>query len=255
MTAYGNSYARIYDGICGRAPHERPWHFRWLPVFGLYKALKETLPLLEGRVLDVGCGSKPYGPWMKSAAQHVGLDVFPGPTVDVVIQPEETWPIAAGSFDGVLCTQVLEHVADLPQVLGEISRVIKPGGRLVVTVPFAYNEHRAPHDHRRLSIHGLRWLFEKEYEIEILRPIGGIGSTMGTFFLNWIDLSLSRRRWTRVLKAVLLPLWILISTLVNTFSWLIDKLDRTGAFYNNTILVATKRGGPTKAGAVSEDRA
>src|SRR5207237_10531335 len=132
---------------------------------------------VTGRMLDVGCGDKPYAQWLTSAAEHVGLDVYPGSQVDVVVQPGETWPFPDESFDALLCTQVLEHVADLGHVVGEIHRVLRAGALLIVSAPFAYNEQGAPADYRRFSAHGLRSLFEDDYETVALSRRGGHART------------------------------------------------------------------------------
>ncbi len=53
-------------------------------------------------------------------------------------------PYEDNVFDGVLCTQVLEHVVDIDLLLAECNRVIRLGGSLVVSVPFLYSEHEQP---------------------------------------------------------------------------------------------------------------
>ena len=236
---YGRLYDRVFVWLCGRAP-VYPWHFQWLALAPLHQDLKSILPGITGRVLDVGCGDKPYGQWLTSAAEHVGLDVYSGPKVDVVVQPGQPWPLASESFDALLCTQVLEHVAELGHVVGEIHRVLKTGALLIVSVPFAYNEHGAPADYRRFSAHGVRLLFEGDYEIIALRRQGGIASTSIVLALNWWDATMDLSRFTRLLKALTLPLWILISGVMNAVGFVLDRLDRTDAFYGNVLLVARK---------------
>src|SRR4051812_26929152 len=60
--------------------------------------------------------------------------------------PQARWPLPDSSFDVLLCTQVLEHVSDLEHVFSEMVRVSRPGGRLIVSVPFYFNEHDPPLD-------------------------------------------------------------------------------------------------------------
>ncbi len=241
MSRLSDFYTRAYSLFCGRHPHLRPWHFQWLTVKDLYADLRRVLPQLSGRVLDVGCGDKPYEDWLNLALRYFGIDVSPGPRVDAVIEPGKPWPAEDASFDAVLCTQVLEHVPDLEEVLAEIDRVLKAGGQLLVTVPFAYPEHGAPQDFRRFSIHGVRQLFAERYEITELKPQGGIGSTMGTLWLNWAEAEMNRCKPTRLLKGALLPVWVVFSGLVNAVGWLLDKADTTRAFYGNVLLRAKKR--------------
>lgn len=240
MNWLGKSYHKVYDLVCGQHPNIRPWHFQWLATRDLYSDLRHILPRLSGRVLDVGCGDKPYKSWFRSAEDYVGIDIYAGRKVDIVIHPGEHWPLEDRTFDVVLCTQVLEHTENLEYVLEEIDRVLKPGGRLIVTVPFIYNEHGAPNDYRRLSYYGAKQLFVDRYEIIEARKHGAIGSTLGTLCLNWFDMVMSQYGPLRFLKGLLLPIWIPFCGIVNMLCWLLDKIDGTAAFYNNVCLVWEK---------------
>lgn len=244
MKSLGDLYLKSYELICGRPPHLRLWHFQWLATKDLYADLRAILPDLEGRILDVGCGDKPYEGWLNlKKAECVGLDTYAGPGIDLVIRPSEAWPLPASSFDVIVCTQVLEHVADLNEMLKEMARALKRGGLLLVTVPFIYNLHTqgAIKDYRRFSHYGVNSLFAGDFEIVEIKLEGGIGSTLGTLLLNWIDMNLSYSATARILKGLLLPLWILLCAAINVSGWLLDKLDRTQAFYSNVLLVAKKR--------------
>jgi SAM-dependent methyltransferase len=247
MSRANDIYLKIYYFICGKHPNIRPWHAQWLAVKDLYKDLKRILPSLKGNVLDVGCGSKPYKMWMKQSNSYVGLDNFPGPDVDIVVKEEEPWPIADACFDTVLCTQVLEHVSDLRRILDEIHRILKPGGNLVITVPFIYNVHVVDNasgqssDYRRFTMYEIRNLFSDRYDIVELKSQGGIGSTLGILVLNWIEISSSSYKLTSFLKAIFFPFWLLFSMLMNIGGTMLDKIDKTGAFYNNVLLVAVRK--------------
>ena len=236
-------YHRIYDGICGTHPRFRVWHPQWLAVKDLYVDLKRVLPELRGRVLDVGCGDKPYAAWLNpKLIQHVGLDVFAGPNTDLVVRRGERWPIDSGFAAAVLCTQTLEHVADIEGFLSEIERVLAPAGSLIVSAPFIYNFHTQTggSDYRRFSVEGMKLLFAN-YKIIEVKTQGGIGSTVGLLLLNWIDMSLNRYPTTRVIKGLLLPAMIFLFVGVNLSGWLLDRLDKTQSFYTNVMLVAQKQ--------------
>ena len=120
--------------------------------------------------------------------------------------------------------------------LGEIRRVLKPGGTAILSFPFLYNAHGEPDDYRRFTTQEARRLFA-DFEIVRLEKHGGIGSTLGILTLNWIDLTMSSHFLLRLIKGALLPVWLLASLLVNLGAFAIDRLDRTGAFYNNVMLV------------------
>jgi len=145
----------------------------WLGLFtnpfffarrGLLRELGPLLAELTGEVLDVGCGRKPYRAHVP-AARYVGLDIDTPVTRGLgladLFYEGRNFPVADASFDGVLCSQVLEHVFEPEVFLAEIHRVLRPGGRLVLAVPFAWDEHEQPQDFARYSSFGLRALLER----------------------------------------------------------------------------------------------
>ncbi len=234
-------FHRCYVRYAGRHPRLRPWHHQWLAGTPLYAVLRPLLRTLRGDVLDVGCGCKPYRDWVPDARRYVGIDVVDGPAVDALVVPGERWPVGDAEFDAVLCTQVLEHVADLHHTVDELVRVIRPGGEAVITVPFMFGEHNAPEDYRRLSRHGLRRLLE-DHGLEILRmtPHGAIGSSLGAIGLGWTFDALPRSRRGMLATAPLLPLWSLLCLAVNLAGAALDRLDRTGMYYGNLLVHARR---------------
>ena len=130
---------------------------------GLNKAMTEFAPLLLGRLLDVGCGSKPYEK-LFNVEVYVGLDIDSEGARERGIADHfyggRSFPFADNLFDSVLCSQVLEHVFNPGEFLQEINRVLKPNGRLLLTVPFVWDEHEQPYDYARYSSFGLRSLLE-----------------------------------------------------------------------------------------------
>jgi len=109
------------------------------------------------RVLDVGCGDKPYLPFFSDAYEYVGVDPA-NAHADVRAHAEEL-PFEDGSFDLVLCVQVLEHVDDPARVVGELHRVVRPGGRVLASTHGTYVYHPDPGDHWRWTHTGLERLF------------------------------------------------------------------------------------------------
>jgi SAM-dependent methyltransferase len=238
-TRLGSLYRDLYDVLCGTHPKRWPWHSKWLSTGPLYRSLRSILPTLGGAVLDAGCGEKPYRPWFGDVTKYIGLDVAPGESVDVVVPPGAPWPLPDGHFDAVLCTQALMYVPDLNLMCAEIERVLKPGGTAVVSFAFMFQEHSPPFDLRRISAFGAGRLFPGLETLRVER-LGGVGSTLGIFILNWIDMSLNRTYLGKAALALLLPVWIVFSLLVNIAGRLLDLVDRTGAFYANVLVVARK---------------
>lgn len=131
---------------------------------GLADAIRLEAPRLHGRLLDVGCGSKPYASDFQ-VAEYVGLDIDTPRTRSLGTADSYYdgghFPFDSASFDSVLCNQVLEHVFNPDEFLEEIRRVLKPGGLLLMTIPFVWDEHEQPYDYARYSTFGLKALLEK----------------------------------------------------------------------------------------------
>jgi len=131
---------------------------------GLYYAIAGMAPRMCGRVLDVGCGQKPYQ-WLFAITEYIGLEMD---TPDNRARKQadyfydgKSFPFPDQRFDGIICNQVLEHVFTPDLFLAEIHRVLKPDGKLLLSVPFVWDEHEQPWDYARYSSFGLKSLLEK----------------------------------------------------------------------------------------------
>jgi SAM-dependent methyltransferase len=126
--------------------------------------MTELAPRLSGKMLDVGCGSKPYQSLFAVDA-YIGLDIDNEVTrnngkADQLYDGGK-FPFEDAEFNSILCNQVLEHVFNPDEFLGEINRALKSGGKLLLTVPFVWDEHEQPYDYARYSSFGLKALLEK----------------------------------------------------------------------------------------------
>lgn len=241
----GQAYKKIYASLCGGGLILRPWHFQWLSRYWLNRSLCKMLPVIGQteavKILDVGCGDKPYRSWFgPNVTQYIGIDIFQGKVVDVVVSETMCFPFQDQSFDVVFSTQSIEHMKQPDLTLKEMDRVLKMGGKLILSMPFLYNEHGSPHDFRRLTRFGAVQLYPN-YIVSFLEEQGGIGSTLVILALNWIEDTLNLHRATRLIKAIMLPLWIALSFILNIFGLLLDKLDRTKKFYSNVLLIFEKK--------------
>lgn len=241
MSKLGDIYTAVYGSICGSPPCPRPWHFQWLSTVDLHRDLRELGTALHGDLLDLGCGTKPYASWFNKVRSHIGADVMETAQADVVITVGERLPFPDGSFDSVLCTQVLEHVSDTHDIAEEIARVLRPGGCLLLSVPFLYHLHGAPHDYQRLTEYGLQKLLERNFTIRELRRQGRIGSTLAVMLLGWIEAATNRTFSLRLAKGFLIPLWVALCAVTNLLGRVLDMLDGTQGFYHNMLAVALKK--------------
>src|SRR5262249_49637049 len=129
-----------------------------------------------GRILDVGCGPKPYYPFFAEAAsEYVGGDIVENPAADL-LGSIEALPVDDGGFDLVLCTQVLEHCVDPAQGVRELRRVTVPGGRVLASTHGVQVYHPSPNDLWRWTHEGLRRLFVENGEWESVSVSAAVGT-------------------------------------------------------------------------------
>lgn len=132
---------------------------------GLLFHIRAQAPLLRGRLLDVGCGTRPYEKLFTGVTEYVGLEV--DDEMSRATQKADQYydgksiPYADASFTSIFSSQVLEHVFNPEAFLQELHRVLEPGGKLLLTVPFVWDEHEQPRDFGRYTSFGLRALFER----------------------------------------------------------------------------------------------
>jgi SAM-dependent methyltransferase len=107
-------------------------------------------------VLDYGCAEVPYRGFFSPEADFVAADLPGNPHASLELNPDTTVPAADESFDAVLSTQVLEHVEDPALYLSECFRVLRPGGRMLLSTHGIFVYHPDPDDYWRWTPAGLR---------------------------------------------------------------------------------------------------
>jgi SAM-dependent methyltransferase len=182
----------------------------------LYKHIRTFAPTLKGKLLDFGCGRKPYEN-LFTVNEYIGVDMektghdHTNSKVDVFYDGKRL-PFDNNSFDALFCSEVIEHIFNPDEILPELNRVMKPGARALITVPFCWNEHEVPYDYARytsfgithlLNKHGFRVLELKKsgnfvrvifqlwalYFFEKLKRFGRVGYAFSLFFIVPINLA------------------------------------------------------------------
>jgi SAM-dependent methyltransferase len=131
---------------------------------GLIRAFRQLAPELRGRLMDFGCGLKPYRS-LFTVDEYIGVeyhgtgDTYDNSSADVFYDGHAL-PFSDGSFDAIFSGEVFEHVFNLPEILPELSRVLKPGGRILVSCPFSFGEHEVPADFARYTSFAMRHMLE-----------------------------------------------------------------------------------------------
>ncbi|MGE5620950.1 MAG: class I SAM-dependent methyltransferase [archaeon] len=133
---------------------------------GLFNGIKSNTIYLKGKLLDFGCGNKPYKS-LFNVKEYIGLDIeesghaHHNENIDVYYDGN-TIPFDDCTFDSIFSSEVFEHVFNLEQILRELYRVLKPGGHILVTLPFVWEEHEIPFDFARYTSFGIKNLMEKQ---------------------------------------------------------------------------------------------
>jgi SAM-dependent methyltransferase len=150
-----------------------------------------------GKLGDLGCGNVPFYEAYKDLVKEVVCIDWPNTShsqsfLDHACDLNEALPLPDASFDTLILSDVLEHIAE-PQLLWfEMARILKPSGKLILNMPFYYRIHEAPHDYYRYTEFALRRFAEKTaLNVLVLVPTGGALEIMTDFLAkNFIRLPL-----------------------------------------------------------------
>ena len=161
-----------------RRASPRVWQPDWLVLREMARVLKAVLadpqlPLAGARVLDFGCGTRPYEPWFIAAGAHYrGADI--DAAHEVRVADDGRLGCADGEYDLVASFQVLEHVWDLGTYLGEARRALRPDGWLLLSTHGNWLYHPHPTDYRRWTAEGLQREVESHgFRLVRMEPVVG----------------------------------------------------------------------------------
>jgi SAM-dependent methyltransferase len=211
----------------------------------LLKTISALAPMLKGRMMDFGCGSKPYKS-LFTVDEYVGVD-FENPghphlneQIDVFYDGKKI-PFADGHFDAVFSSEVFEHIFNLEEILAEINRVMKPGGQLLITCPFSICEHEVPNDFARYSSYSIKYLLEKQgFEVVRQFKTGNSIETIGQLRIMYIHQHITP--YVRKIPVLRSIFRLLVYTCINIGAIIGGKVLPAGMdLYLNNVVLCRKR--------------
>lgn len=227
----------------------RWYHIFTQPFFFIRKGIEKTIKILSpqctGKILDFGCGSKPYAQYFKHASAYIGLDIknpahpHLNEQIDVFYDGKKI-PFADNEFDSVFSSEVFEHIFNIDEVLPEIHRVLKPGGKLLFTCPFAWPEHEVPYDFGRYSSFGIKHIIEKAgFKIIEQHKAGHFFEVLMQYLIFYVFCFIPKKpAFVYYLLHQLFILPLMLITIV--ISFILPKIMKRKDLYFNNILLAEK---------------
>lgn len=133
----------------------------FLSRYYLYKKIKILSKHISGVVLDLGCGEKPYQN-LFSSEKYIGLEINGANVnredINLYYYDGKKIPFEDNTFDSVVSFETFEHIFDLENTILEIKRVLKDKGKLLISIPFGWNEHMQPQDFARYTSFAIEYL-------------------------------------------------------------------------------------------------
>jgi SAM-dependent methyltransferase len=226
----------FYPGISGKL---------YLIRRGLYHGIALHAGMLTGRMMDFGCGQKPYRRLFSNVTEYVGVD-FEGEghshhdeQIDVFYDGK-TIPFPDNNFDSVLSTEVFEHIFNLEEVLKEIHRVMRPGAKLLFTCPFVWGLHEVPVDFARYTPYAIRHLLERNgFKVLSVEKTGNALEAINQLRIlegptRLLNNKITRKLGIGQLFDSLYTIWVNASTYLKSKSGLFQK--NTALYMNNVVL-------------------
>jgi SAM-dependent methyltransferase len=220
--------------------HPNKQQHNWLAYKLIERFLLDHIPMYKGDLYDLGCGEAPFrGFFLKHVPKYVGVDwaaSYHDTNADIIADLNEPLPIESDVADTVVSISVLEHLREPQNMISEAFRILRPGGCLVLQVPWQWWVHEAPYDYFRYTPYGLKYICAKAGFVDIrVEPVGGFFSMFilkFNYFSSRFVMGPRPFRWA--IKALLIPMWY-------AGQWaapILDKLDRNwqleAAGYNVT---------------------
>jgi ubiquinone/menaquinone biosynthesis C-methylase UbiE len=190
-----------------------------LQILTIYRHVMKTVPQFKGNVLDVGCGQSPYKFLLDpSQTTYFGIDIVDANKFDYAnseITPfnGQDIPFEDSKFEGLICTEVLEHVFTFQKLIDEMFRVMKKGGIGIITIPWSARYHYIPYDFFRYTPSSLKAMFGQFSEATIINRGTEIANIVNKVIVLWFRNLIPSKSW----KLLFVPLWFGLLPLLGIF--------------------------------------
>jgi len=203
---------------------------------------------IQRKILDFGCGQKPFRE-LFADSEYLGIDFEnysenkdaetgkPDYFFDTDYKKTLTLPFENQSFDHTVSFQVLEHHPEPKKMIGEMARVAKKGGLILITCPFIYALHEEPNDFQRLTEYKLAELFRKNNcEIVEMKKQGSIFSAISMLANEQLNFFAVKNKFNYFIAGILYPLFLTLQYI----SLLIDAFFKSEKVFINYAILARK---------------
>lgn len=228
-----------------------PLHPQWLVIRGGAGTKLWLQQHAGGTVLDIGCGDSRIRDALPDNARYFGLDY---PTTIAlgydgkpdILADASRLPIAEACVDTVLLLDVLEHFTQPEQAIAEASRVLRPGGKCLILMPFLYPLHDEPHDYQRWTRHGLRRVLEKHgFRIVEIKETSSPCTTAAALYSMALAKGVLDALHRKSPVVLLVALLLAVIPLVNLSGWFTGKImPQSGIMPSSYRVVASLKSKP-----------
>ena len=229
-------------------PSLRNVHYlHYINYFKDLKSIFDNHIKKNDRIFDIGCGNKPFEDYIRKLTKkndndfYVGCDIIQSSEnkADIVCEATKI-PETTERYNVIICTQVIEHVFDYQKVFEEAYRLLKSGGKFIVSGPFVFEMHEKPYDFYRFTKYGFEELLTRTgFEIEENVSNGGKWAVLGHLFIHCL---VSNKRLKFLLFKIIRGIWnylvVLLCNLV--FHFLDNRNKDSDNFALNYIYVGKK---------------